>query len=76
MPPAPWPERNGGSVTTRLTTPNTKIREGEVEDSNFNATAGMVRLINLHRDFEYYMKVMDTFVAKDRKVIEELATPA
>lgn len=55
---------------------NTKIREGEIEASNFDPTAEIVQLINIQRNFEAYMKVIDTFAAKDRKVIEEIGTPA
>jgi len=53
---------------------NTKIREGEIEESNFDPNAEMVQLINIQRNFEAYMKVIDTFAAKDRKVIEEVGT--
>ena len=55
---------------------NTKIRQGEIEDSNTNPTAEMVQLMNIQRNFEAYLKVLDTFVAKDRKVIEEIGAPA
>ncbi|MFZ5453229.1 MAG: flagellar basal-body rod protein FlgF [Thermodesulfobacteriota bacterium] len=55
---------------------NTKIRQGEIEESNFDTTAGMVKLMNIQRGFEYYMKLIDTFTAKDRKVIEEIGTTA
>jgi len=54
--------------------PNTKVRQGEVEESNFDPSAEMVQLMNVHRSFDAYMKVLDTFAAKDRKVIEEIGT--
>lgn len=59
-------------------TPNTttKIREGEIEESNFDPSAEIVQLINIQRTFDAYLKVIDTFAAKDRKVIEEIGTPA
>lgn len=54
----------------------TKVRQGEIEESNFDPTTEMVQLINIQRNFEAYLKVLDTFTAKDRKVIEEIGTPA
>jgi flagellar basal-body rod protein FlgF len=56
--------------------PATKVREGEIEESNFDPTAEMVQMVNIQRSFEAYLKVLDTFAAKDRKVIEEIGTPA
>jgi flagellar basal-body rod protein FlgF len=56
--------------------PATKVREGEVEESNFDPTAEMVQLVNIQRSFEAYLKVLDTFAAKDQKVIDEVGTPA
>jgi flagellar basal-body rod protein FlgG len=55
---------------------STRVRQGEIEDSNLDPTAEMVQLVNIQRNFEAYLKVLDTFVAKDRKVIEEIGTPA
>jgi flagellar basal-body rod protein FlgF len=54
----------------------TKVRQGEIEDSNCDPTAEMVQLVNIQRNFEAYLKVLDTFVSKDRKVIDEIGTPA
>lgn len=65
--------RESGQETETLTT---KVRQGEVEESNFDPTAEIVQLINIQRSFEAYLKVLDTFTAKDRKVIEEIGTPA
>lgn len=56
--------------------PATKVRQGEIEESNFDPTAEIVQLMNIQRSFETYLKVLDTFTAKDRKVIEEIGTPA
>jgi flagellar basal-body rod protein FlgF len=61
---------------TETSPPDTKIRQGEIEESNTDPTAEMVQLINIQRSFEVYLKVLDTFAAKDRKVIEEIGTPA
>jgi len=54
----------------------TKVRQGEIEESNLDPTAEIVQLVNIQRNFEAYLKVLDTFVAKDRKVIDEIGTPA
>ncbi len=56
--------------------PATKVREGEIEESNFDPTAEMVTLVNIQRSFEAYLKVLDTFAAKDQKVIDEIGSPA
>ncbi len=53
----------------------TKVRQGEIEESNFEPAAEMVQLVNIQRTFEAYMKVLDTFAAKDQKVIDEIGTP-
>lgn len=55
---------------------STNVRQGEVEESNTDPTSEMVQLMNIQRNFEVYLKVLDTFVAKDRKVIEEIGAPA
>ncbi|MBI4643571.1 MAG: flagellar hook basal-body protein [Deltaproteobacteria bacterium] len=65
--------RESGSEIEALAT---KVRQGEIEESNFDPTAEIVQLINIQRSFEAYLKVLDTFTAKDRKVIEEIGTPA
>jgi flagellar basal-body rod protein FlgG len=61
-----------GQETDSLTA---KVRQGEIEESNLDPTAGLVQMINVQRSFETYLKVIDTFAAKDRKVIEEIGTP-
>jgi flagellar basal-body rod protein FlgG len=53
----------------------TKVREGEIEESNLDTTAEMVQLVNIQRTFEAYLKVLDTFAAKDQKIINEIGTP-
>jgi len=65
--------RESGSEIEVITT---KVRQGEIEESNFDPTAEVVQLINLQRSFEAYLKVLDTFTAKDRQIIEEVGTPA
>lgn len=65
-------KESGGEIDA-LTT---KVRQGELEESNIDPTAQIVKLIDIQRSFEAYLKVLDTFTAKDRKVIEEIGTPA
>jgi len=55
---------------------STKVREGEIEESNIDPTGQMVQLVSIQRTFENYMKVLDTLAAKDQKVINEIGTPA
>jgi len=55
--------------------PATKVREGEIEESNLDPTAEMVQLVNIQRSFEAYLKVLETFAAKDQKVIDEIGSP-
>ena len=62
---------SGGEIEA----PATKVREGEIEESNFDPTAEMVQLVNIQRSFEAYLKVLETFAAKDQKVIDEIGTP-
>ncbi len=56
--------------------PATKVRQGEVEESNFDPTAEIVQLVNIQRSFDAYLKVLETFAAKDSKVINEIGTLA
>jgi len=60
---------------TEIEVPTTKIRQGELEDSNFDATTEVVQLINIQRSFEAYLKVLDTFNTKDQKVIDQVGSP-
>jgi len=62
-----------GGETTPITT---KVRQGEVESSNFDPTSEVVQLVNIQRSFEAYLKVLDTFTTKDQKVIELVGMPA
>ena len=67
----PTPEAGHETEVTN----GTKLREGEIEESNCDTTSQMVQLMNIQRSFEAYMKIIDTFAAKDRKVIQEVGTP-
>jgi flagellar basal-body rod protein FlgG len=51
---------------------NARIIQGSVEESNVDLVAESVDLIDLHRRFESYLKVLETFAASDRKVVEEV----
>ena len=55
---------------------NTRVRQGEIEESNTDTTTEIVQLMNIQRSFEAYLKVLDTFSAQDRKVIDEVGAPA
>lgn len=56
--------------------PTTKVRQGEIEESNIDPTVHMVQLVQVQRNYENYLKILDTFAAKDQKVINEIGTPA
>jgi flagellar basal-body rod protein FlgF len=51
---------------------NTRVIQGNVEESNVDLMAETLALIDLQRRFESYMKVLETFAASDRKVVEEI----
>ena len=55
---------------------NFRIIQGSLEESNVDLVAGSVALMDIHRRFEVYLKVLDTFVASDRKVVEEIGQQA
>ena len=55
---------------------DTRVRQGEIEESNLDPVAEMVRLINLQRSFEAYLKVLESFAASDQKVIEQVGQVA
>lgn len=51
---------------------STRVLQGMVEEANIEATAETINLIAIQRSFEAYMKVLDTFAASDRKVMEDI----
>jgi flagellar basal-body rod protein FlgF len=61
---------------TETPTTTTMIRQGEIEDSNFDPTSELVQLVNIQRSFEAYLKVLDTVNSNDQKAIEQIGNPA
>jgi flagellar basal-body rod protein FlgG len=49
-----------------------RLLQGNIEESNVDLVAESVALIDIHRRHEAYLKVLDTFAASDRKVVEEI----
>lgn len=49
-----------------------RVLAGMLEASNIDPVQESVNLINIQRSFEAYLKVLDTFAASDRKVVEEV----
>ncbi len=49
-----------------------RVRQGAVEESNVELAQESVNLIAIHRAYDAYMKVLETFAAADRKVVEEI----
>jgi flagellar basal-body rod protein FlgF len=56
--------------------PTTRILQGNVEESNVDITAESVNLIDIHRRYEAYLKVLETFAANDKKAVEEIGQQA
>lgn len=54
----------------------TQVRQGEIEQSNIDPVAAMVQMVNLQRSYESYLKVLDTFMDKDRKVVDQIGAAA
>jgi len=51
---------------------NIRVLQGNVEESNVDLVAESLSLIDIQRRFEGYLKVLETFAAGDRKVVEEI----
>jgi flagellar basal-body rod protein FlgG len=49
-----------------------RIHQGSIEESNVDLVAESVALIDIHRRYEGYLKILETFAASDRKVVEEI----
>jgi flagellar basal-body rod protein FlgF len=52
--------------------PTTRILQGNVEESNVDIVAESVNLIDIHRRYEAYLKMLGTFAANDKKAVEEI----
>ena len=53
-----------------------RVLQGNIEESNVDLVAESVALIDIHRRYEAYLKVLETFAASDRKVVEEIGQQA
>jgi len=51
---------------------NARVIQGSIEESNVDLVAESIALMDIQRRFEMYLKVVETFSANDRKVIEEV----
>jgi flagellar basal-body rod protein FlgF len=51
---------------------NIRILQGNIEESNVDLVAESIALVDIHRRYEAYLKVLETFAASDRKVVEEI----
>jgi flagellar basal-body rod protein FlgF len=51
---------------------NTQVLQGNIEMSNVDLVTESVALIDLNRRYESYLKLLETFVTADRKVVEEI----
>jgi flagellar basal body rod protein FlgG len=61
---------------TEATPGEYRVRQGQLEASNSDPIAGMIQMIDLQRKYESYLKVLDTFMDKDRKVVQEIGLTA
>jgi flagellar basal-body rod protein FlgF len=52
--------------------PDTRILQGNIEESNVDLVKESVNMMDIQRRYEAYLKVLDTFTSSDRKVIEEI----
>jgi len=55
---------------------NTRLVQGSLEASNVDLVAESLNLINVQRRYESYLKVLETFMANDRKVVAEIGPQA
>lgn len=53
-----------------------RLVQGAIEESNVDLVKESLDLVDLHRRYEAYMKVLETFTAQDRKVVEEIGQQA
>jgi flagellar basal-body rod protein FlgF len=55
---------------------NFRIIPGSIEESNVDLVSESIALVDIHRRYEAYIKVLETFAAQDRKVVEEIGQQA
>jgi flagellar basal-body rod protein FlgG len=62
----------GPQAGEEMEAPGTRLLQGSIEESNVDLVAESVSLVDIQRRYEAYLKVLDTFAASDRKVVEEI----
>ncbi|MEW6386768.1 MAG: flagellar hook basal-body protein [Thermodesulfobacteriota bacterium] len=55
---------------------NVRVLHGKIEESNVDPIMMAVKLVDIQRSFEAYLKVLDTFADNDRKVVDEIGKTA
>jgi flagellar basal body rod protein FlgG len=53
-----------------------RLVQGAIEESNVALVKESIDLVDIHRRYEAYMKVLETFTAQDKKVVEEIGQQA
>jgi flagellar basal-body rod protein FlgF len=53
-----------------------RLVPGALEESNVDLVKESIDLVDIHRRYEAYIKVLETFAAQDRKVVEEIGQQA
>lgn len=64
-----------GVQAAELPADNATVMQGYLEGANVEVVREMVNMIEAHRSFEAYQKVMHTAQEADQKVIREVASP-
>jgi flagellar basal-body rod protein FlgG len=62
----------GPEAGEELEAQTTRVLQGMIEEINLDQVEEAVNLITIQRSFETYLKVLDTFAASDRKVVEDI----
>lgn len=53
-----------------------QVIQGSLEASNVDLVAESIALVDIHRRYESYMKIIETFTAHDQKVVEQIGQQA
>jgi flagellar basal body rod protein FlgG len=67
---------SGAGSGSEMEAPNARVLHGKIEESNVDPLMMAVKLIDIQRGFEAYLKVLDTFADNDRKVVDEIGKTA
>jgi flagellar basal-body rod protein FlgF len=49
-----------------------QVIQGSIEESNVDLVAESIALVDIHRRYESYLKILETFTANDQKVVEQI----